>query len=657
MPKIDNLRPADRPSPIKEQVQKLYSEIHNFKGESPFRDATISIERYNPETDSLVRATSTYASEHSLENVKYIAIEAEAHGIDIFHLDNVVSFESSTGETITIGPPLVVNIPGEGRLIIDGLHRFKIAQDQNIELDYIFVTDLKSNYLPRGLPINLNEVQVESGVPKPELRHDRRNGVSKRDMLDLGFTGSSGMRGGYLIDSLQTSPASRETIINYRKLFADSIEWRHRKKAFGLDPNIAQTVEGIPGLVPGSLEIYEIVPGISAVKFRQSLGEERPEAKFIMLATTAKEHSIHDGRAGAIFDKDDPVLLDWIKNNPTVDGEKYLPEELRQIINNELRESNFPEIPPQLDFGDLTGKIPKVNRFSVFNENSKYYALVSLLCDDNLTISFAENHNSEIVPGQIPTQGSLYCMIRPDGKILVVVRHREILGPRQSIDEIETPRTYERNLKRVGFEAGIEDVGALNFSVYNCCQEPSKNNIELECNVVDLPISVDIQKQAGDIIFDDTLEISRPMLIDGDQVDNLVRQDKMTCDMTLASVTIGQLSKGFLSLAPGHENEVLLLRETYSVAHGKYLLIMPEIPVRAGTYVGSGYQDSGKWLRSLHLFKPNYRPKNQRLKAISVSEISQMILDGKFDTSTIAQIRRLFTKGKIWQYNPTPPIP
>lgn len=642
---------------VNSDIATDYSHIKNFRGEMPFAGSNVGRMRLEPPFGDKVKATATYVTENLLDEAGYTAIEAKSYGVDIFHLEGVTSVERPNGTKFIIAPPLVVYIPDEGYLIVDGLHRILLAQRLGKSIDVICIDQLKTEYKPRGLPVDLNNVAVVNKIPKPELRHNYRSGVGRKDLIDLNFTGTAGPRGNPLVDALLTPSVGGDTEKRYRELFNNATSWRKKRKAVGLTPNIAKDDHENPGIVPGSLEVNQINKHVAAVSFDHLLKVGRPEkARYLLLAVSQKEHHVHDGRAGIIFKVGDPQLENWINSNPKIDGETILPEEIRQRLNARLSELNFPSIPPQPNFESLSEDVPHIIDGEIFEGNIAYFALVSLASSDSSTISFAENHNSEEIVGRPSTQGTSYCLIRPDGKVLVVRRHREILGSKENNEEIELPRTYARDHKRVEAETGILDIDNLPISTVVCRQEPSRNNIDVEFNVVGLPSTSLINKSDEVNTYNQTLEISKPTLVDGEVLDQMVKKGEMTCDMSLAGLTIGQLAKGFLELAPGHEDEVLVLRQQYSLHQGNYILTMPEVSVNSGSLIGSGYQDNGKWLNPVHLISPNGRPQNQRLTAIPISQIPQMILDGVFDTSTIAQIRRLFTTSDIWKYKSQPNV-
>lgn len=97
------------------------------------------------------------------------------HGVDMFNLQGSIEF-SLDGMERLISPPLVEisEIDGGIPVLVDGLHRFWLAREEEIPIRVILVSGVPKELPVTCYPIGWDEVKVYDRVPKRALKRRYR---------------------------------------------------------------------------------------------------------------------------------------------------------------------------------------------------------------------------------------------------------------------------------------------------------------------------------------------------------------------------------------------------------------------------------------------------------------------------------------------------
>ncbi len=121
------------------------------------------------------------------------------HDVDILALDGVFEIQDNNGNSMIIAPPVVEFLPEGIYGIIDGIHRFVLADQLGLPINIVKVTGVPSDLPPISYPVSWDEVVIANERPtEPEkvrnLRFPNERSVLERYYRDFRNLGSGGRR-------------------------------------------------------------------------------------------------------------------------------------------------------------------------------------------------------------------------------------------------------------------------------------------------------------------------------------------------------------------------------------------------------------------------------------------------------------------------------
>lgn len=158
-----------------EELEKVVRGIHLLKNPQikPYANAEIRLELMSWKD---IHPLSLYLLKSQLEvNRQLRRLFLAEHGVDIFNLQGSIEFSLDGNERL-ISPPLVEisEVDGGIPVLVDGLHRFWLAREEDVPIRVILVSGVPKELLVTCYPIGWDEVRVYKRVPKRALKRRYR---------------------------------------------------------------------------------------------------------------------------------------------------------------------------------------------------------------------------------------------------------------------------------------------------------------------------------------------------------------------------------------------------------------------------------------------------------------------------------------------------
>lgn len=176
-----------------ELLQQVRNTVTLDGGIPVYADAHIDLLQFDP-TD--VYPTALYVLQEHLDRLLVMYNVMREFGVDILNLQGIYNY----ADGIVIAPPLVEFCDGVPA-IVDGIHRFYLAQALGKPITAIYIEGVNTQYPLISYPVNWDEVNLYKDKPQdPKLLRRVRHGIDdtsaglRKYYRDLSYLGSSGRR-------------------------------------------------------------------------------------------------------------------------------------------------------------------------------------------------------------------------------------------------------------------------------------------------------------------------------------------------------------------------------------------------------------------------------------------------------------------------------
>ena len=645
--------------------------LTNAYGEIPCREAQVSLETISNPMGQL-HASATYVLNHQLEYIRdSIHPYCQAHGIDIFNLDGIVTIREPGSDTVfKIAPPIVAVNENDQYQIIDGLHRIILADLLGIPIKIAIIRGVGLDYLTAGNPLPISRVRNCDSFPRHHRQKSERPQVDRRRFMDFSSLGSRGQRVSDEVkeERFHTFTVSIPLKDDRRQLAQEVVRTLKKLRLSGFFPNVYDTSQQLDPdpIIAGELvDVRQLSSDyfLPEILFKYSYDGKVPETKtpYHLIAETRRHRLDHAAKMVCVVPNSDPQIPILCDPNLPIKDLVNIPPFIVQSLNQSLAErglrSFVPHIPSTLD----ASKSPTTTGFTVEDANSKFYSIFILTKSDGNKIPILINHSKEHRDRHTPVEGTIFCA-RMGDQYLLVDRYRETLG----VKIRELPRGFADSFKRFLAEVGLQESDfrqPVNNPRRIVCDRSFDHSLA-DIEQLELLPNVKLPQIDTSPVVGDTREISRPVLVSAQTAFDQIAAGKVVCDFTVTTLTIDMLQRDEITLSPEFENQSVLLEVSFSPVEGSLVLKVPEGSRGSGIRFGhNSFPNDGNSLiyRHTEITSPDSLPLDRRYLSLPLNKLREYILTGSteingqlfgsLDSTSIAHLSRTLAHQGNWRFS------
>jgi len=659
-------RQTERYNAVQVVKQVPTQETVNFQvgQEHPYENAQITLGIINPEEPPLpIKFSATYVLESGLQKIDQLdTFLEERTGKTIAQTEDLTIVRDPFGqEQCRVAPIIFEKWTDENGqpylLVADGNTRLYhyLSKTPPESFCAIIVEGVAEKYRPVYKPVDVEDVVVTTAAPPLEKKRrmpQKYNPASyQNNRPDFTIFGSQGPRSSAeeMINNSTQRPLVEQTMGEPKPELADKI--KRGFDGYAPPPHEMITVPRASDNVAEVLDFRGITPvckKFGMANFVTDYGDGVAH-DFKLLVKTKEAYEATATRGTLVVDN---VTAEKFANSSVpITDEFSISPQMQEAVVSEMSQHDV-GIPTFQLASSENPSSPRVIEIAVDNQNNAFYSTIILRLSNQKEVPIVLNRPKLDNRGRL-NFGTVTLVRDQAGDVLLGYRHREPLG----VAQLEAFRMYGFNASRLARDLGQEIVSML---------EPvSTNTIAGLASVDNTPTTFDIYKtnassSATEKIprtshtYVDFSESTPPIRMSADQVHQFIAEGRFGDAVTIAALTINQLSNNEIDIDPQFEDSSIIMEEVFNPLSGNQLVV-PRLPLNLADRFSPMNVDMGKTLdieyssKELTVQQLESVSSEKRLVPLKLSQIKELVLSGKIDYNSLAHLSVLLRRQGVWK--------